>query len=66
MRLNELIRSFEIYTTNEEKSVLEQISRPLPLDSFEERQQVVIQNLIRKSLISRLSNNGHVYVMKND
>jgi len=66
MRINELIGSFEIYTTNEEKSVLEQISRPLPLDSFEERQQVVIQNLIRKSLISRLSNNGHVYVMKND
>jgi hypothetical protein len=66
MRLNELIRSFEIYTTNEEEKILEQINRPLPLDSFEGREQVVIQNLIRKSLISRLSNNGHVYVMKND
>jgi hypothetical protein len=66
MRLNELIRSFEIYTTNEEEKILEQINRPLPLDSFEGREQVVIQNLIRKSLISRLSNNGHIYVMKND
>jgi hypothetical protein len=66
MRINELIRSFEIYTTNEEKSVLEQIDRPLPIESFQEREQVVIQNLVRKSLVSKLSNNGHTYVMKND
>lgn len=66
MRINELIRSFEIYTSNEEKSVLEQIDRPLPLDSFEQREQVIIQNLVRKSLVSKLSNNGYIYVMKND
>jgi hypothetical protein len=66
MRLNELIRSFEIYTSNEEKAVLEQIDRPLPLSSFEEREQVVIQNLVRKSLITKMTNNGYTYVMKND
>lgn len=66
MRINELIRSFEIYTSNEEKSVLEQIDRPLPLDSFEQREQVIIQHLVRKSLVSKLSNNGYIYVMKND
>jgi hypothetical protein len=66
MRINELIGSFEIYTSNEEKAVLEQINRPLPLSSFEEREQVVIQNLVRKSLISKMTSNGFTYVMRND
>jgi hypothetical protein len=66
MRINELIGSFEIYTSNEEKAVLEQINRPLPLSSFQEREQVVIQNLVRKSLISKMTSNGYTYVMRND
>jgi hypothetical protein len=66
MRINELISSFEIFTSNEEKKVLEQINKPLPLDSFDDREQVIIQNLVRKSLISKLSSNGYIYVMKND
>jgi hypothetical protein len=66
MRINELISSFEIYTSNEEKSVLEQITKPLPLESFKEREQVIIQNLVRKSLVSKLSSNGYTYVMRND
>jgi hypothetical protein len=66
MRINELIRSFEIYTSNEERQVLEQITKPLALESFEEREQVIIQNLIRKSLVSKMTNNGYTYVMKND
>jgi hypothetical protein len=66
MRINELISSFEIYTSNEEKAVLEQINRPLPLSSFQEREQVVIQNLVRKSLISKMTSNGYTYVMRND
>lgn len=66
MRINELIQSFEIYTSNEEQSVLEQIDRPLPIESFQEREQVIIHNLVRKSLVSKMSNNGHTYVMRND
>jgi hypothetical protein len=66
MRINELIRSFEIYASNEEKSVLEQIDRPLPVEWFKEREQVVIQNLVRKSLVSKISKNGYTYVMRND
>lgn len=66
MKLNELIRSFEIYKTNEEKQVLEQLNKPLPLESFKEREQFVIQNLVKKSLVSKLVNNGYVFVVKND
>lgn len=66
MKINELIQSFVIYTTNEENSVLECLDKPMPLDSFTERQQIVIDNLLRKSLISKFNRNGAVIVIKND
>jgi len=67
MKLNELITSFKIYITNEEKSLLETFSqKPAPLSSFDERDQVIINNLIRKSVISKVQYNGTVMVMRND
>jgi hypothetical protein len=69
MKVNELIDNFEIFTTNEEGSLLERLgSEPLPLSSFTEHDQVIINNLIRKSVISKISNpsNSSVMVMKND
>lgn len=66
MKLNELIKSFEIFTTAEEKKLLEFIDRPLPVEAFDERSQFVIDNLIRKSLISKVSYKGNVFVVKND
>jgi hypothetical protein len=66
MKLNELITSFEIFVTNEERSLLESITRPIPLSSFDERDQVIINNLIRKSVISKLLHNGTVMVMPNE
>jgi hypothetical protein len=66
MKLNELITSFEIFVTNEERSLLETFTKPLPLSSFDERDQVIINNLIRKSVISKLLHNGTVMVMPNE
>jgi hypothetical protein len=66
MKINDLIASFEIFTTNEERSVLECLNTPMPLDSFTERQQIVIDNLLRKSLISKVKHGGAVLVIKND
>ena len=42
----------EIYMTNEEKALLETIDDVRPLGSFPEREQTIINNLIRKSIIS--------------
>jgi GT2 family glycosyltransferase len=56
MKINELISSFEIYINNEEKRVLEKLKDPLPLNSFEEHDQFVIEGLIRKSLVTKI---GH-------
>ena len=54
MKINELITNFEIFVTNEEKVELENLSAPTPLASLTERQQVIMNNLIRKSLVSKI------------
>lgn len=68
MKLNELIKSFEIFVTNEEESLLEDLGTTArPLSSFTEHDQVIINNLIRKSVISKIVvNKSSVMVIKND
>jgi len=67
MKVNELIDSFEIFTTNEEKELLGKVdAKPHPLSSYTQREQVIIDNMIKKSLISKIYNNGLYLVMRND
>ena len=66
MKLNELIQDFTIYTTNEEKQVLSKIDDMMSLDTFSEREQVIIENLIRKSLVSKVQRRGSILVMANE
>jgi hypothetical protein len=65
MKINELIKTFEIYTSNEEREVLERIDRPMQLASFNEREQFVIKSLTHKSLVVKINNNGFTYVVRN-
>jgi|TARA_B110000211_G_scaffold222695_1_gene271678 hypothetical protein len=66
MKLNELIRDFKIYQTNEEKEELSKLNAPIPLASLSERQQVIMNNLIRKSLVSKIKSNNVIMVARND
>ena len=66
MKLNELIDAFTIYTTNEEKEMLSRIDDMMSLDAFTEREQAIIENLIRKSLVSKVQRNGSTLVMVNE
>lgn len=52
--------------TNEEKVIYDRLSSPTPLSAFPEREKFVIENLIRKSLVSKINNNNLVLVVKND
>jgi len=57
----------EIYMTNEERSLLETIDSVRPLGSFPEREQTIINNLIRKSIISKVqTQSGTIVVIRND
>lgn len=66
MKLNELIQDFTIYTTNEEKDVLSKIDSIMSIDIFTDREQVIIENLVRKSLVSKVHNKGSTLVMANE
>lgn len=65
MKLNELILDFEIALTNEEKSILEKMQSVAPLDSYEEREQFIIEGLIRKSIVSKVVQKNQTLVIKN-
>lgn len=66
MKLNELVGEFAIYRSNEEQQVLDQFDQPLPESMFDERQRVVIESLVRKSLLSKVSVNNQVILVKNE
>lgn len=67
MKLNDLVGNFTIATSNEEKKVLSKMDGMQPLDVFTEREQAIIENLIRKSLVSKVQNkNGSILVMANE
>ena len=66
MKLNDLISQFEIQTTNEEAELLEKIQDVMIPEQFTEREQTVITNLIRKSLITKIvEDDGKIYLVKN-
>jgi hypothetical protein len=66
MKLNELIQSFSIALSNEEAEVLNKVKPVQPLQGFSPREQVIIENLIRKSLVSKVLRDNIVMVVQND
>ena len=57
MKINELISDFEIWITNEERSILEKLKHPVKLSQLSEHEQFKIQAMIRKSLVSKIGFN---------
>ena len=66
MKLNELINSFSIAISNEEAEVLEKVNPVQPLQGFSPREQVIIDNLIRKRLVSKILKDNIVMVVQNE
>lgn len=63
MKLSEV---FDIYTTNEEQTVLDKMDDVVPIESYTEREQFIIENLIRKSLVTKIRHNQSYLVVKNE
>lgn len=66
MRFSELISKFTIAVTNEECNLLDRVTNMSPISAYTERDQFVIENLIRKSLLSKVNKNGTVLIIKNE
>lgn len=63
MKINELIKDFEIWTTNEESKLLEKLQKPIKLSSLDEHDQFVVQSMIRKSIIKKIGQQDPVVVV---
>lgn len=65
MRLNELVRSIPTWMSAEEQEIYSKITELKSMGTFDEREQVIIENLIRKSLVIKVENKGVIYVYPN-
>lgn len=66
MKVNEILTSFTIYTNNEESALLDSLSdETILLSRFNEHDQEILNNLIRKSLVMKIVENGQVSIRKN-
>lgn len=66
MKINELISDFEIYVSNEEAALLSRMQNTQPLNSFTEREQFMIENMIRKSIVTKVIKNNQILVVSNE
>lgn len=66
MKINELISTFSIFTSKEESELLERITQPAMMRTYTEREQFIINNLIRKSLVSKVIHNNEIIVVPNE
>lgn len=66
MKLNELITSFTIALSNEESDVLASIKDVMPLDNFNEREKYVIENLVKKSVVTKIKHGNSYMVAPNE
>lgn len=66
MKLNELISDFQIYISNEEAQLLERFDGVMTPAEFTERETGLIENLVKKSIISKVIHKGKTYLVKND
>jgi hypothetical protein len=65
MRLNELVRTIPTWLSNEEQQVLDRIKGLEPASIFSEREQQIIENLVRKSLVIAVTDKGNTYLYPN-
>ena len=63
MKISDLIQG--TYTSNEEQEVIKKIKTATPLVSFSERDQVIIEQLVRKSLVSKIKHGSTILVVNN-
>lgn len=66
MKLNELISDFFIHLTNEERHLLEKFQGVMQHSQFTDREQYILENMVRKSIISKIRLNGSAYFVKNE
>lgn len=65
MKAQEFTNNVNIWRTNEEQCVLDKITEPTIVESFEERDQTIIEGLVRKNLLIKVQGKYSTYVYPN-
>lgn len=65
MTLNELVRNMHTWVSNEEQHVLDKITGLQPATIFSDREQQIIEGLVRKSLVVCIQDKGNTYIYPN-
>lgn len=65
MKSSEFTSNVNIWRSNEEQAMLEHINEPKMVESFEERDQTIIENLVRKNLLIKVQGKYATYVYPN-
>lgn len=60
MKITDVVDS--VFSSNEEKRLLQKINRPVIWESLTEREQLVANNLVRKGLVSKFRVGNNVMV----
>jgi len=60
MRMKDILENFSIQISNEEKALLDSLNGQRPIEDFSERERFILENLIRKSLVTKI-NDGRSY-----
>jgi hypothetical protein len=66
MKLNQLITDFEIAMSNEEEQLLSRFEGVMIPEEFTEREQRIIENLVRKSIVTKVNHKGKIFLVKNE
>lgn len=56
MKIRDLLENFSIHTSSEEDSLLSRLNGPRAIEDFTEREKFILENLIRKSLVTKIKN----------
>lgn len=65
MKIQDVLENFVIHVSNEEKTLLDKLNGPRALDEFSEREKFILENLIRKSLVTKIKDGNSYSVTKN-
>jgi hypothetical protein len=66
MKLNDLISDFRIALSNEEKKLLRRFDGVMQPEQFTERERRIIENMVRKSVVSKIVHKGKTYLVQNE
>lgn len=66
MKLNDLITDFQIALSNEEATLLHRFDGVMLPEEFTEREQTIIENMIRKSVVTKVNHKGKIYLVRNE